>query len=96
MSHLSTRIISLFEANIIIYYAIPCHTSDRTRAPDVGIIMTFSRRENCQSQCQPFDPFDFVAILTESRHTAITHTNIIAGFRKPVLGQSLVGSKDDT
>lgn len=88
-SHLSHRVLSLFEKNNIIAYALPSHTSGRTQPLDISTFGPFKLFLNRtiittgqRSDCRPFDLFDFVNMMTGAYNASFIATNIKNGFSR--------------
>lgn len=88
-SHLSLRVLKLFDANNIVVYALPAHRSGTTQLCDLVVFSCFKKAlnsvaNNCVSgyTCTKIRVFDFSAMMKEAYERSFTISNIKACFRR--------------
>lgn len=91
-SHLTHRVLNLVEENNILAHSLPSQTSDKTHPLAVEIYYSMKNALNRltiaashREYFRPFDIFYFVTMLTAAYYGAVTHLNILAGFKNTIL-----------
>lgn len=101
-SHMSLRVLELFDKNDIISYALLAHTSSKTQLLDVVLFRSFKTAFNESlykishfSHIDLLDTFDFCTLLNNAYNSTFTRAKIFESFQSadlwPLCPSSLIG-----
>jgi len=88
-SHLSLRVLEMFQKNNIIVYSLPAHTSGKTQPCDMNLFRTYKRNIDkviaeaaSVYDIDTYDAYDFCRILREAYQRSFTAQIIQMSFRE--------------